>query len=92
MVRNKEYPPFIKVVKSPDDKITMKVMMYMELLITLWNSISMSNLKESDMINSCAKKINKIVKICQQLGRGLRLKNAYRKRGWNSVRHFKARR
>lgn len=52
----------------------------------------MSNLKESDMINSCAKKINKIVKICQQLGRGLRLKNAYRKRGWNSVRHFKARR
>lgn len=44
----------------------------------------MSNLKESDMINSCAKKINKIVKICQQLGRGLRLKNAYRKRGWNS--------
>lgn len=34
MVRNKEYPPFIKVVKSTDDKITMKVMMYMELLIT----------------------------------------------------------
>lgn len=40
----------------------------------------MSNLKESDMINSCAKKINKIVKICQQLGRGLRLKNVHRKR------------
>lgn len=30
----KNYPPFIKVVKSTDDKITMKVMMYMELLIT----------------------------------------------------------
>lgn len=59
MVRNKEYPPFIKVVKSTDDKITMKVMMYMELLITLWNSISMSNLKESDMINSCKKKKKK---------------------------------
>lgn len=56
MVRNKEYPPFIKVVKSTDDKITMKVMMYMELLITWWISICMSNLKESGMINSCAKK------------------------------------
>lgn len=92
MVRNKEYPPFIKVVKSTDDKITMKVMMYMELLITWWISICMSNLKESGMINSCAKKKKKFVKICQQLGRGLRLKNAYRKRGWNSARHFKPRR
>lgn len=40
----------------------------------------MSNLKESDMINSCAKKINKIVKICQQLGRGLRLKKCIQKK------------
>lgn len=39
----------------------------------------MSNLKESGMINSCAKK-KKIAKICQQLGRGLRLKNVHRKR------------
>lgn len=31
MVRNKEYPPFIKVIKSTDNKITMKVMMY------IWN-------------------------------------------------------
>lgn len=33
MVRNKEYLFFIKVVKFIDDKIIMKVMMYMELLI-----------------------------------------------------------
>lgn len=32
------------------------------------------------MINSCAKKKKKIAKICQQLGRGLRLKNVHRKR------------
>lgn len=55
----------------------------------------MSNLKESGMINSCAKKNKKkFAKICQQLGRGLRLKNVHRKRkrGWNSARHFKPRR
>lgn len=55
----------------------------------------MSNLKESGMINSCAKKKKKkFAKICQQLGRGLRLKNVHRKRkrGWNSARHLKPRR
>lgn len=64
MVCNKEYLFFIKVVKFIDDKIIMKVMMYMELLIIWWIFICMLNLKEFDMINSCVKKINKIVKIC----------------------------
>lgn len=56
MVCNKEYLFFIKVVKFIDDKIIMKVMMYMELLIIWWIFICMLNLKEFDMINSCVKK------------------------------------
>lgn len=64
MVCNKEYLFFIKVVKFLDDKIIMKVMMYMELLIIWWIFICMLNLKEFDMINSCVKKKKKIVKIC----------------------------
>lgn len=62
MVCNKEYLFFIKVVKFIDDKIIMKVMMYMELLIIWWIFICMLNLKEFGMINSCVKKKKKICK------------------------------
>lgn len=49
----------------------------------------MSNLKESGMINSCAKK-KKIAKICQQLGRGLRLKKCIQKKRLELCKTFQA--